>query len=135
MIIENEKHPIERIMDNTLTKIKTFIDANTTIGAPITTADGISIIPISKIALGFLTGGGEYGDISLENYSTYPFLGGSGAGVSISPIGFLISNGESVKLVNIEDKNTLETILEVLPKITKSIFGNENSTSMKVNKK
>ena len=53
MIIENENHPIERIMDNALSKIRTFIDANTVIGTPICTADGTSIIPISKVTMGF----------------------------------------------------------------------------------
>ena len=126
MIIENENHPIERIMDNALSKIRTFIDANTVIGTPICTADGTSIIPISKVTMGFLTGGGEYGDISIESSSQYPFAGGSGAGVSVSPVGFLINDGQTVKLVNIDDKNAFEKIMDTLPKVLSCVFGKES---------
>lgn len=134
MIIENN-HPIERIMDNALVKIRSFIDANTVIGTPITTADGISIIPISRVAMGFMTGGGEYSDLSRENYDQYPFAGGSGAGVSVSPVGFLVSDGKSVRLVNIDDKSAFEKIMDVLPKIINGVFGSGDSSGGKNGKK
>ncbi len=135
MIIEKENHPIERIMDNALTKIRTFIDANTIIGTPITTADGISIIPISRVTMGFLTGGGEYSDLSRESIEQYPFAGGSGAGVSVSPVGFLVSNGETVKLVNIDDKNAFEKIMDILPKLVSTVMGRDSFSESKGNKK
>ena len=131
MIIEQNTHPIERIMDNALVKIRSFVDANTVIGTPIATADGISIIPISRVTMGFLTGGGEYSDLSRESYDTYPFAGGSGAGVSVSPVGFLVSDGKSVRLVNIDDQNAFEKIMDILPQLVSTVFGGE----MKVKKK
>ncbi|MBR2968203.1 MAG: GerW family sporulation protein [Clostridia bacterium] len=120
MILEND-HPIERIMDNALVKIRSFIDADTVVGSPVTTSDGVSIIPISKISMGFLTGGGEYSDLSAEQKSEFPFAGGSGAGVSVQPIGFLVSDGKTIKLVNIGEKNPLEKLMEIAPEIVESI--------------
>lgn len=122
MIIQQQEHPVERIMDNAFTKIRTLVEADTVIGTPVVTADGVSIIPISKITAGFLTGGGEYSDMSRQTYTEYPFAGGSGAGVSVSPVGFLVSDGKSVKLVNIDDKNPLEKILDTVPDILDEIM-------------
>lgn len=122
MILENGEHPIERIMDNALVRIKHFASSDTIIGTPVTTSDGVSIIPISKVSMGFLTGGGEYSDLSREDYDRYPFAGGSGAGVSVSPIGFLVSDGSSVRIIGMEDKNTLEKLLDSVPEILDSLF-------------
>lgn len=122
MILQNNEHPVERVMDNAFTKIRTLVDADTVIGNPVITADGVSIIPLSKVTMGFLTGGGEYSDMSRQTYTEYPFAGGSGAGVSVSPVGFLVSDGKSVKLVNIDDKNPLEKILDTVPDILDEIM-------------
>lgn len=117
MIVGQNEHPIERIMDTALTKIRTLCNADTVVGQPVTTADGVSIVPISKVTMGFLTGGGEYSDMSREEYTEYPFAGGSGAGVAVSPIGFLVSDGKSVKLVNIDDKSPFDKIMDLLPDV------------------
>lgn len=122
MIVQQQEHPIERIMDNAFGKIRTLVEADTVIGTPVTTADGVSIIPVSKVTAGFLTGGGEYSDMSRQSYTEYPFAGGSGAGVSVSPIGFLISDGKTVKLVNVDDKNPLEQILDIMPELLESLL-------------
>lgn len=117
MIIRENEHPIERIMDTAFTKIKTLVDTDTIIGRPVMTADGVSIVPISKVTMGFLTGGGEYSDMSREEYTEYPFAGGSGAGVSVAPIGFLVSDGKTVKLVNVDEKSPFDKILSLIPDI------------------
>ncbi len=131
MIIENNNHPIERIMDNAMTKILTFAASDTIVGTPVCTTDGVSIIPISKVTMGFLTGGGEYSDMSRESYSEYPFAGGSGAGVSISPIGFLVSDGESIKLVHVDDKNAFERLLDAVPQVLDSLFQDKSKGKKK----
>ena len=59
MIIDHEEHPIERIMDNAFTKMRGLVTADTVIGNAVTTADGVTIIPVSRVTMGFLTGGGE----------------------------------------------------------------------------
>lgn len=123
MILRENEHPIERIMETAFTKIKTLADTDTVIGRPVTTADGVSIVPISKVTMGFVTGGGEYSDMSREEYSEYPFAGGSGAGVSVSPIGFLVSDGKTVKLVPVDDKSPLDKILSLIPDLASAIMG------------
>ena len=122
MIIQHEEHPIERIMDNAFVKMKGLISADTVIGEPMTTSDGVSIIPISKVTMGFLTGGGEYSDMSREEYSKYPFAGGSGAGMSVSPIGFWVGTGESLKLVGVDDEGLYDKIFSLIPDVMASIF-------------
>ncbi|MCI6495554.1 MAG: GerW family sporulation protein, partial [Anaeromassilibacillus sp.] len=81
-----EEHPINKLMDTTMQKIKEMVDVNTIIGDPITTPDGTTIIPISKVSYGFAAGGTDFPS-KRENRDN--FGGGSGAGVSITPIGFL----------------------------------------------
>ena len=120
--MQEPEHPIERIVDNAFTKIRTLVDADTVIGRPVTTNDGVSIIPVSKVTMGFLTGGGEYGDMSRQSYSQYPFAGGSGAGVSVSPVGFLISDGKSVKLVGVDDKSAFDKILNLIPDVISNLL-------------
>ena len=127
MIVQEPEHPIERIVDNAFTKIRTLVDADTVIGSPVTTNDGVSIIPISKVTMGFLTGGGEYSDMSRRDYSEYPFAGGSGAGVSVSPVGFLINDGKSVKLVGVDDKSAFDKILNLIPDVVSNLLeGNKD---------
>ena len=126
MIVQSNEHPIERVMDNAFTKIRTLADADTVIGNPVITADGVSIIPLSKVTMGFLTGGGEYSDMAQQNLSEYPFAGGSGAAVSVAPIGFLVSDGKSVKIIKMDDKNPFDKILNLIPEVVDSLFDKED---------
>ncbi len=96
------ERPIEGLMDTTLEKIKQMVDANTVIGTPITTADGTTIIPVSKIVYGFASGGSEFGSKKSEKNTL--FGGGGGAGVTVTPVAFLsISSRGEVKLLNLAD--------------------------------
>lgn len=122
MIVQGNEHPIERVMDNAFTKIRTLVDADTVVGNPVRTEDGVSIIPLSKVTMGFLTGGGEYSDMAQQNLSEYPFAGGSGAAVSVSPIGFLVSDGKSVKIIRMDDKNPFDKILGLVPDVVESLL-------------
>ena len=106
--------PIDNMMDTTMQKIKEMVDVNTIIGEPINSLDGTTIIPVSKVAYGFASGGSEFsnkkdGDKNL-------FGGGSGAGVTISPVAFLaVSNGE-IKVLHVEPCNTAsERIIQMIP--------------------
>lgn len=112
---ENVKqNKIERIMSATLKNVKSMIDVNTIVGDPINTIEGRTIIPISTVTIGFLTGGGEYGDVKiLKENECLPFSGGSGAVVSIKPSGFLIDNGSGVKVVEgVRSNNVYEKLME-----------------------
>ncbi len=114
------EHPIESIMDNAFGKIRALTDTDTIVGEPIVMPDGTTVVPVSKISVGIVTGGGEYG----KKTNDYPFAGASGAGMSVSPICFLVSDGRTVKMLNVGDsKNTLDRIVETVPDIVGSLFG------------
>ena len=121
MIDNNEK--IESLMKNALAKIKDIIDVNTIVGNPIVCNDGTMIIPITKVSVGFVAGGGEYSqNIPPKNaQKEYPFAGGSSAGFSISPIGFLIGSGEKLKLITIDNKSSFEDAMKLFQNLAKNI--------------
>lgn len=117
-------HPINGILDTTMAKIKEMVDVNTIVGAPITTADGITIIPISKVSFGFASGGS---DLTKKNEADeQPFIGGAGAGISINPVAFMVINGEDIRLLHISSEmNTYDKLIESIPGIitkTKEVF-------------
>ena len=91
------EHPINSIMDTSLKKIKELIDVNSIIGDPITAPDGTTIIPISKVTYGFASGGSDLPSKSQSGC----FVGGSGAGVTISPAAFIVVKGTDVRLLQI----------------------------------
>ena len=113
--------PINNLMDTTLDKLKQMVDVNTVIGNPIVTPDGTTIIPVSKVIYGFASGGSEFN--SKKPDSENLFGGGSGAGVTITPIAFIsVSNGEA-KLLNISaysdaQDRAIGSIPEIIDKIT-----------------
>ena len=104
--------PMSELMRVSMTKIKEMVDVNTVVGEPITTPDGITLIPVSKISVGFGSGGS---DLPTKNRAT--FGGGSGAGIRIEPIGFLIVKDGNVRMLNIlpPPNNTLDRVLDMLP--------------------
>ena len=118
---DETKNPIESIMAEAMSKLKSVIDVNTVIGNPITTFDGTTIIPVSKVSAGFIAGGGEYNqskNMKKNNKLDFPFAGGSGTGFSINPIGFLVQTSNGLKLINIDNKSAYENILEIIKNVT-----------------
>lgn len=113
-------HPIENIMQITMSEIKQMVDVNTIVGDAIVTPDGSTVLPVSKVSFGFVTGGSEYGERK-ENTMTQdnkqPFGGGGGAGITICPIAFLILRNEDVKMMTVEHPNTYETLLDKIPSL------------------
>ena len=118
---KNEK--INTLIDSSFQQLNNLIDVNTVIGKPFVTASGFQIIPFSKISLGNLSGGGEYGDVKiLKETDNFPFAGGNGAVVSIKPMGFLIDDGTSCRLLRVTDEpldNLIERTGEILHDIIK----------------
>lgn len=114
------EHPIQGLIETAMKKIKEMVDVDTIVGDPITTADGTTIIPVSKVSFGFASGGS---DIPSAKTQRDLFGGGSGAGITISPIAFIvIANGE-VKLLqmsmNAESSNAIINMVpEVIDKIS-----------------
>ena len=85
-----DKHPIGDLMEVTMRNIRNMIDVNTVVGQPITTPDGITLIPVSKLTFGFGSGGGDFTSKNQNAGAPNPFAGGSGAGVNITPVAFLV---------------------------------------------
>lgn len=123
-ILGPQEHPIERLMNDSLSSIKALCDADTIIGTPVNLPDGKSIIPVSRVAMGFLTGGGEYSDISTnkKNKEGFPFAGGSGGGVTVSPIGFLIAEGGNIRMMPIEGETGYDKLLGLVPDVFESLI-------------
>ena len=113
-----EKHPIENIMTTTMENIRDMIDVNTVIGEPIATADGSTVIPISRVSFGFVAGGGEYGAPKARSEAAgaeHPFAGGTGAGVTVLPLGFLVANQEQVRLLSAQCCQPVDRLIEMIP--------------------
>lgn len=112
------EHPINDLMDTTLEKIKDMVDVNTIIGTPISTPDGVTLIPISKVSYGFASGGSDLPTKTEKEL----FGGGSGAGISITPIAFLVISGSDVKMVHISvDSNTADKVVSLVPDLVDKI--------------
>ena len=115
----NER-PIEATINTTLEKIKEMFDANTVIGTPIVTPEA-TIIPYSRISLGFVSGGGELKDNTANN-DEMNFIGGGGAGASIHPQGFIIcSKDSSVRVAPAHVSTPIDRIMENLPQYIEEV--------------
>lgn len=121
------EHPIEGLMDTVMNSLREMIDVNTIIGEPIETTNNTLIIPISKVGFGFAAGGSEFSCETVDEYVRkekdeeiqyrLPFGGGSGAGVSINPVAFLIVQNDTVKLLPIQHNNSIDKLLDYVPDI------------------
>ncbi len=111
-------HPIEGLIGASLEKIKQMVDVETIIGDPITTADGITIIPVSKVSFGFASGGSDISSKSAKDL----FGGGSGAGVTISPIAFIVIANGDVKLLQMSmNANSSNAVVNMIPDVIDKI--------------
>jgi len=118
-------------MITAMNSIKDMVDVNTIIGEPIETKNNIVIIPISKVTFGFAAGGSEFKGEVIEEYSkkdkheevSYrnPFGGGSGAGVSINPVAFIVVQGEYVKLLPVSHTSAIDKLLDYVPDLFEKI--------------
>lgn len=107
---------LPNMLENTINKIREMVDANSVIGEPIITADGVTIIPISKISIG-LGGGGSDFVTKNPNQKENPFGGGVGAGVKIVPVAFLIVKDGSVRMLPVAApaNTTADRLVEMVP--------------------
>lgn len=135
-----ENHPIEGLMLTAMNSIESMIDVNTIIGEPIETSNNIVIIPISKVCFGFAAGGSEFKGETIDEYTKkdkdekvqyrLPFGGGSGAGVSINPIAFLIVEEGKVRLLPVSHSSCIDKMLDYVP----DLFERLSNTASKLNK-
>lgn len=114
------EHPIEGMLGNTMEKIKEMVDVNTVIGSPITTPDGTTVIPVSKVSYGFASGGSDLPAKNLPQKDL--FGGGSGAGVTITPVAFLAIHDGNVSLLQVEPFNTsTDRVISMVPEVVDKI--------------
>ena len=124
---EHPEHPIEGLMVTAMNSIQDMVDVNTIIGDPIETSNNIVIIPISKVSFGFAAGGSEFKGETIDEYTKkdkeeaiqyrLPFGGGSGAGVSINPIAFLVVQSNSVKLLPVNHSSCIDKLLDYVQEL------------------
>ncbi len=118
-----ENHPLGDLMEKTMGKIREMVDVNTIVGVPITTEDGTTLIPVSKVSFGFASGGSDYPAKAQNNTKEISFGGGSGAGVKITPVAFLVLKDGNVRLLNVMPpaSTTLDRALEIAPEVIDKI--------------
>lgn len=125
---KNCKHPIENIMSEALQNLKNIVDISTVVGDAIKTPNGTTIVPISKVTLGYIGGGGEYIETKPKR-ADLPFASGSGAGLNVQPIGFLIEENDEIRYVQTNTTDNLNKLIEITCDILKKIkdkgFNNE----------
>ena len=112
------EHPIQGLMNVTMDKIRQMADSNTIIGNPINMPDGTLILPVSKVSFGFASGGSDFP----SKTSKQLFGGGGGAGVSISPIAFLVVRGNSVRMLQLADtSNSVDRAIGMMPEMVDKV--------------
>lgn len=109
---------LPNMLENTIAKMRDMVDVNSVIGDPITTADGVTIIPISKVSVGFAGGGSDYVSKNANKHDN-PFGGGVGGGMNVTPIAFLIVKDGAVRMlpVAVPANTTAERVVELVPDV------------------
>ncbi len=118
-------HPIEELMSSAMNSIKDMIDVDTIIGDPIQASNNTVIIPVSKVCFGFASGGSEFNSETAQEYTkkdkdeqieyNLPFGGGAGAGVSVSPVAFIVVQENIVKLLPVTHATSFDRLLDYVP--------------------
>lgn len=121
-----ENHSIENLMTNTMENLRDMIDVNTIVGDPVEAKDGTLILPISKVSFGFASGGTEFSNNTTKDNSAdnFPFGGGSGAGVSVKPVAFLVLKEGAIRLLSLDPQNTYDKMVDTIPQIIDLIKDN-----------
>ena len=111
------EHPIQGLMNVTMDKVRQMVDSNTIVGKPITTEDGTTILPVSKVSFGFASAGTDFDGKNAANKDL--FGGGSGAGVNIQPVAFLVIKDGTVRMINVTPpaSNTVDRIIDLVPQV------------------
>ena len=125
--MEDNQNYLDDLINSSIDKIKSLAETNTIIGDPIVSHTGKIIVPVSKVSVGFVVGGGQYNSINKK--LPYPLAGGSGGGLSVTPIGFIVEDETSIKFIDVENKTAYQTILNlanvIIDKLNKKVNKNE----------
>ena len=112
---EKKKTPLSDLMDASLAKIREMVDSNTVVGQPITTPDGVTIIPVTKVSIGYGSGGSDFAMSSKQPDNC--FGGGAGGSVKITPIAFLIIRDGNVRMLPVAEpaSTSMDRLIEQVP--------------------
>ena len=112
-----DKNPIGELMQNTMESVRSILKVDTVVGDPIYTPDGITLVPISKISVGFGGGGVEFN--AKKAGEVRPYGGGNATGVKVDPIGFLVIKDGTVRMVNVTPpaSTTVDRIIDLVPQV------------------
>lgn len=128
-----DDHPIQDLMTTAMENLEKMTEVNTIIGEPIHSPDGSMIIPVSKVGFGFAAGGSEFTPDHSDEDATLPFGGGSGGGVSVTPVAFLIVKNDGVHMMHMDGKKNLESIaptaVEKVHRLLDKALSDENKES------
>ena len=123
-MLKEKKQSSKEYIVKSIKEFGDVLSADSVIGTPFTTPDGNTVIPVLKITVGYLGGGGEYGDIKIfTKEKSHPFAGGSGALVNMSPSGFLISNSSGVNFIKV-DSEIADKVFEKTSEFVSKSFNN-----------
>ena len=128
------EHPIQQLINDAMGKMREIVDSNTVIGTPITTREGTTILPVSKISFGFVSGGTDFANEKQKDL----FGGAASSGASITPVGFLVIKGDSVKLIQLaENGRVVDRVLNMVPEVLDKVEGfiSKDKKSDKVEKR
>ena len=121
-----KKEKINGLINASMDNLDALADVNTIIGQPIITASGFQIIPFSKVTMGNLSGGGEYGDIKVvKEIDALPFAGGSGAVISLKPMGFIVDDGSNCRIMRVSDE-PMDNLIERAGDILRDIMAKKD---------
>lgn len=126
-------HPIEGLMKTAMESIKQMVDVNTVVGDAVEAQDGTVIIPVSRVACGFAAGGGEFetagggNNQNQEGQQALPFGGGSGGGVSVQPVGFLVVSKEEVRFLAVDSNTMVDRLIDLAPNLVNQLQAIINS--------
>ena len=120
------EHPIGELMQTAMASIKDMVDVNTVIGEPVVASTGATIIPISKVSFGYVTAGGDLESPAKMHKAppdreAFPFAGGSGAGVSVQPVGFLVVSENQVKMLPAQSLTVADRMVELIPSVVEDV--------------
>lgn len=112
-------HSISDMLTSSLGKIQDMVDVNTIIGKPITTPDGVMIIPVSKIKIGMAGGGSDFTTKNVAPNKDNPFGGGLGCGIDVTPVAFLVVNGTSVRMLPVAQpaNSSVDRVIDAAPEL------------------
>jgi len=120
----SDKHPIEGLMQTAMESLKTMVDVNTILGDPVETPDEAIILPVNRVSVGFAAEKSEFSGANAKGSETdHPFGGGSGAGIALNPVAFLVVGRESVRLLPVNQNAIYDRLIDAVPAFIDQIQG------------